>query len=115
MVSSHKWRAFSNGFVDGTTPRCYHNGMKKARRWLALATFAAFLGLTVLKTFHGHQNFQAESHCGFCELIHQTPALTNPLPPLNADFIVTRREALATPSRLPQFVFYSCGRSPPSL
>ena len=87
-------------------------------RWLrgvTLGVLVAFLGLTVVETFHGHATAQAQSACSLCIIVHQVPALTNPAALPAPVSTVSRTPFVPVAHPYLVFVFESHGLSPPAI
>lgn len=89
--------------------------MNAFRRFIALATLAAFLGLTAVETFHTHDARQTEANCAVCQIAHQTPAHVSMFPSLGFHGVSFSAPSLAILCSYGQFVFVSHGLSPPVL
>jgi hypothetical protein len=89
--------------------------MKTFMRFTALATLAAFIGLSAIETFHCHKAHQTEANCAVCQIAHRTPALLSATPVTGPHWTSTpTKAAIAEPSYV-QFVFVAHGLSPPAL
>jgi len=89
--------------------------MKRFSRILAVATLGVYLGLAVTESFHHHAQGQTESHCPICQVVHQTPVISQGRPinirnPENFLRVVSHN----APPILAETEKVSLGRSPPS-
>lgn len=87
--------------------------MTRARRFIALFTFFAFVGLTAAEVSHSHQLTSSQSNCSMCKISHQTHAVDQKPDLPRPEMVISGIQQISIPRPYLQFVFESHGLSPP--
>lgn len=85
----------------------------KFRRFTALLTLIAFLGLSAAESHHKHQAYQTDASCPVCQIAHRTPAILSSGSIIGPIWISLRTLAAIPLQSYVQFVFVAHGLSPP--
>jgi len=91
------------------------DAMSRLKRFTALLTLTAFVGLSAVESFHQHSAKQTEANCAVCQIAHRTPTLISKAPSLGFQGVSLSAPPLAVLQSYVQFVFVSHGLSPPVL
>jgi len=89
--------------------------MKRFLRFTALATLAAFLGLSTVEASHHHDANQTTDNCAICQIAHRTPALLGAGSAIGPQQASVPAPVTAAAQTCVQFVLVAHGLSPPTL
>jgi hypothetical protein len=89
--------------------------MKSFRRFAALLTLAAFVGLSAVESFHVHKANQTEATCAVCQIAHRSPAVVSAVGTVGPHWVSTPARAAIFLQTYSQFVLVTHGLSPPVL
>ena len=87
--------------------------MKKYLRLLAVLTLGAYMSLVVTEIFHNLCRHHDESHCVVCQVVHQTPVISQGKPVATHQENFSRIAAIAAPITLAEEESVYHGLSPP--